>query len=183
MQQPETADTYTAFLKLFVPLQLSLRRFVTAHIPGFHQAEDTFQQVALVLWKEFGNYDASRPFAPWAYGVAWNVVLKARRTAARDRHVFQDDVAEKITERLVADADDLDARQGSLQHCLENVSAENRSLLEMKYTQRKPINEIAAAIGRTPNAVRLVLFRVRTALAHCLETLSAGEQETGEVAL
>jgi RNA polymerase sigma-70 factor (ECF subfamily) len=180
--QTESTDTYTGFLKLFVPMQLTLRRFVFAHIPGFHQAEDTFQEIALALWKDFPRYDSSRPFEPWAFGVAWNLILKARRTAARDRHVFQDEVAEKITERLTSQSSLLDLRNRFLQSCLEKLSGDNQALLRMKYTERQRIEQIASALGRTPNAIRLVLFRVRVALGKCLEGAADNNPDAEEVA-
>ena len=44
--------------------------FVLSIIPDFHQAEDVLQQVAVVLVREFGQFDTSRPFLPWALGIA-----------------------------------------------------------------------------------------------------------------
>ncbi|MBA4389202.1 MAG: hypothetical protein C0404_14610 [Verrucomicrobia bacterium] len=176
------ANRYAEFLKLYVPVQLSLRRFVAAHVMGFHKAEDAFQEVALVLWKQFETYDSSRPFQHWALGVAWNVVLKARRTAARDRLVFQEEVAEQLAGALVERAAELDSRHGNLEGCLKGLSSENRTILTMKYTEKRSMDDIAAAIGRTPNAVRLVFCRVRLALRKCLRNMTSGVEETGEVA-
>lgn len=175
------SNRYAEFLQLFLPVQLSLRRFIAAHVMGYHKAEDAFQEVAQVLWKQFDTHDRSRPFQNWALGVAWNVVLRARRTAARDRHVFQEEVGEQLSDALIERAAELDSRQSHLDDCLKGISAESRTILDMKYTDRQSIEDIAARIGRTPNAVRLVFCRVREALRKCVQNMASDGERSGEV--
>jgi RNA polymerase sigma-70 factor, ECF subfamily len=177
------ANRYSEFLQLFLPVQLSLRRFIAAHVMGYHKAEDACQEVALVLWKHFETYDRARPFQQWAIGVAWNVVLKARRSAARDRHVFREEVGEQITDELVKRTPELDSRQSHLDDCLRRLSSESRTILDMKYTDRRSIEEIAAAIGRTPNAVSMVFCRVRVALRKCVQNMASGGERSGEATI
>ncbi len=54
--------------------------FVLSIIPDFHQAEDVLQQVAVVLVREFGQFDTSRPFLPWALGIARTWLLSRVET-------------------------------------------------------------------------------------------------------
>lgn len=156
------------FLKLYVPMQLSLRSFVAAHVIGFHKAEDVFQEISLVLWNQFDRYDPTRSFEAWAYGVAWNLVMKARRTAARDKHVFSDELAEGLTQRFIATADAASGRGEYLQECMRKLPEDSKAVLAMKYTERRRIDDMASLLGRTENAVRMLLFRIRSALEKCI---------------
>ncbi len=169
------------FWALFQPVEAALRRYVAAHVPGYHQAEDAYQETAMALWKNFGKYDRARPFQAWAFGVARNQTLKSRRDAGRDKLVFQEDIAETVSDRLEACSDALDLRRRFLNECMDRVSKENRSLLRMKYADRKRIDWIAAKLGKTPNAVRLVLFRVREAVGQCLENAARRVRDMEEV--
>ena len=44
------------FLRDLTTVQPVLRRYVLAHIPDFHQAEDVLQEVTVVLWKRYGEF-------------------------------------------------------------------------------------------------------------------------------
>lgn len=168
----ESDDRHAEFLKLYVPMQLPLRRFVAAHVPGFHTSEDVFQEIALVLWRQFSTYNPAKSFEPWAYGIAWNLVMKARRKAARDKLVFNDDIAESLTERFMATADAISGRGEFLRDCMQRLSEDSRNLLALKYTERRKVEDIATMLGRTQNSIRMLLFRIRNSLEKCVDRLA-----------
>src|SRR6478752_4145777 len=83
--------------RLWTEAQPIVAAFILSAIPDFHQAEDVLQQVAVVLVREFEQFDTSRPFLPWALGIARNLVAKSRRDVARhSAHVLNDDVLDQI---------------------------------------------------------------------------------------
>ncbi len=162
-------DASAEFAERFRSVETALRRYMAAHVPGHHQAEDAFQETAMALWRSYRQYDPDRPFQAWAFGIARNQALKSRRDAGRDRLVFQEDVASTLCDRLETRADELDGRRRFLDGCMEKIPEQHRGLLHMKYRDRKRIEAIASLVGKTPNAVRLLLYRIRDAVRQCME--------------
>ena len=72
----EREDVHEQFLSLHMSHQNRILAYLLGAVHDFHDAEDLAQQAALVLWKRFKDYDASRPYLPWALGVARNLVAK-----------------------------------------------------------------------------------------------------------
>ena len=56
-----------------------IRAFIGSMLRDRTLCDDTFQEVALTLWEQADRYEASRPFGPWARGIAANKVLERRR--------------------------------------------------------------------------------------------------------
>ena len=71
-----------AFTELFLRHQAELKTFVVAVVRDWGRSEDILQEVSIVLWRKFDQYDSTKPFGPWARGVAWREVLKDRRRDA-----------------------------------------------------------------------------------------------------
>lgn len=76
------------FLRLFAEQEPALRAFVRSVLFSTEDAAEVLQEVSIVLWRKFAEFDASRDFRKWAFGVARYQALAFRRDQARDRHVF-----------------------------------------------------------------------------------------------
>jgi len=156
------------FLRLYVPVQSALRRYVFAQIPDLHQAEDVLQEIAVVLWRKMDVYDRSQPFRQWAFGVARGEILHARRKVGRSRLVFSERLAERLQDAITSDESQVDERLDRLQVCLGKLGTQATQLVRLRYEQKKKSEEIAALLGQTATAIRLRLFRIRQALAACV---------------
>ena len=58
------------FLHHFIGSESALRGFIASVIFTPSDRDDILQEVALRLWQLYDRYDHSRPFTPWALGVA-----------------------------------------------------------------------------------------------------------------
>jgi RNA polymerase sigma-70 factor, ECF subfamily len=166
-------DPHHQFLKLYTAAQPALRRFVLAHVPDFHEAEDALQRSATVLWDKFAEFRSGSDFTAWAFGVARREVLHSRRSAARSRLVLSDDLSEQLGHQLAAEAQGFDERRAFLSYCLGKLPEALKRTVDMKYRQGRSTAKIAEALGATANAVRITLCRARQAMADCLRR-SAG---------
>lgn len=171
MESRATAqDRQEQFLALFVPCQGNLRAFIRSILWDRNKSDDVFQEVALVLWRQFESYDPGRAFGPWARGVAANTVLKC---LDRDRHapvLLSTKAIEAIQDAFA----ELDASTDStddevLRHCLERLPEKSRWLVHLRYRQLMRLAEIAVQVKSTPDAVHKALARVRLALQKCVE--------------
>ena len=106
--------------RLWTEAQPIVAAFILSAIPDFHQAEDVLQQVAVILVREFEEFDTSRPFLPWALGIARNLALKSRRDVARrSKYVISEAVLDQIETAFHEGEDSLIAVRKWLRHCLE----------------------------------------------------------------
>lgn len=157
------------FLKHFLEDELLLRSYLLASTGDPHAAEDLLQEMAGVLWEKFDQYDPSRPFRPWALGVARIEVLKWRQRKARQREVLSGQALEVLAETAADLGGELDRREAFLRDCLQAVQDTGRNVLEMKYGRGLAIREIAAHLEKSVEAVEMMLVRLRRALRDCIE--------------
>ena len=148
-----------------------LRRYVMARVPGVQNAEDVLQDVSTTLWKNYDKFEPGRCFEAWAVGVARNVIRRARRSAARDCLVFSEAVDELLQETTGRICESIDDRRLALEECLGRLQGKGLQVIRMKYMEDLPCKRIAERVRMTANAVRILLFRTRTALGNCVESV------------
>jgi RNA polymerase sigma-70 factor (ECF subfamily) len=164
--------------RLWTESQPVVAAFVLSAIPDFHQAEDVLQQVAVVLVREFDQFDASRPFLPWALGIARNLALKSRRDVARrSKYLVNEAVLDQIQIAFHEGEGSLIAIRKWLRHCLEKQPQKILELLRWRYAHDMKPSEAAARMGITSNTVRAMLHRARQALRKCIRRNSQGAIE------
>lgn len=157
------------FLAVFLTHQAGIRAFVRPLVPDAHAADDIFQEIALVLWENFDRYEQDRPFLPWARGIAWNKVLKARAQANRLPSPFSPEMLEHLYTLIDAQDDRSSDAQAALEQCLKHLPDNSRSLLTQRYAHDLSLERIAAKFGKTPSAIHMTLSRLRKRLRECIE--------------
>lgn len=80
------------FVQLFAANERHLRAFVRPTGLDWTAVDDVVQTISLVMWRKWDTFDPVTDFMRWARVIARFEVLKFRRTMARDRHVFTDDL-------------------------------------------------------------------------------------------
>ena len=88
---------------------------------------------------------------------------------------MSDAVLYQIAAVLVQRQPERSSRQAALESCIEKLPQKSRRLLELRYVEEGSIESVADAIHSTAGAVRVMLFRVRNALANCIRAGMAGE--------
>ena len=130
-------------------------------------AQDLTQEVFIRLLKKAGKYKKQSAFAAWFKVVTYNVVIDELRKLKRMRLVPlpEDDRANP----LISDhAEELRHKRmfemlhERLMMLLENVSADERRILLMKYRDDIPVKTIAAELDLGVSAVKMRLRRARS---------------------
>ena len=148
--------------------QSALYAYICSLLGTSAGAADVLQETNLVLWEKAAEYDAERPFQPWAYKFAYFQVLAYRKRRSRDRLVFSEDVVEQISQAFLGREGSLDEELDALGRCLEKIPAAGRALLEARYAKGQSVNDIAAARNKGANAVAAELYRLRKLLLECI---------------
>ena len=156
------------FLRLLLQSEREILRYVMAIVPRIADAQEIVQETAVALWKQVDQYDASRPFVPWACRFAANKAKEHLRKHGRWNAFLDDGVASMLLARRGEIAPQLDRRVEPLHQCLDELPAENRTLIDRYYFQQSPVEDISTGLGRTNEAVYKALQRVRAALMDCV---------------
>jgi len=164
-----------AFTHHWLEAEPSVSAYAFASISGFHDAEDVVQRIAQELARRFDEYDSSRPFVGWALWIAKSRVIDFYRAQGRERVIFSEELLGPLADTIANQADGRSHRREALEACLDELPPKSRRLLDLRYVEELSAEESAREIGSTSGSVRVLLSRVRTVLASCVERRLAME--------
>mgnify|MGYP002625967399 CR=1 FL=1 len=162
------------FADLFAANYQRIYGFVYALVLDVHEADDVFQQVSLVLWEKFDQFEPGTDFVAWANQIARYKVLDLRKKQSRDRLVFSEELQRELAQAAASLADD-DRRAAALKQCIEKLRDEDRQLISRAYGNDEPARAIANDLNRPLTSLHNSLRRIRTALLACIERTLAQE--------
>lgn len=157
------------FRFLFAEHEPALRTFVRALLPSANDASEVAQEVAVVLWQKFGEFDAARDFRKWAFGVARYEVLAFLRDKGRDRHVFDVDLVNRLADEADEAGPRLQAQREALETCLNKLPESRRALVLAAYAKGIRMDQLAEERGQSAMSLYKTLQRIRQALLECVE--------------
>jgi len=175
--KPWIADA-GSFVQLFSVHQRSIHAYISTLVPGAADADDIMQETSLALWQKFSEFDPQRDFFRWACGVAYIAVLRYRRSAAKDKLWFNEELLELISSDLLERKDTRELRRQALSKCIKKLDSRERRFIDARYSAGSSVERVAQEFGRPANAVYRALSRIRDKLFDCItRTVS---QETRE---
>lgn len=141
-------------------------------------AEDLVQETFLVACRQGPVADEPGVQAAWLRGVLRNLFLehcRRKRTSTGGLTPTALEAAEQYWQgRFLRDGDGFDYLQ-ALEECLKELPPRQREAIEMRYTQRASRADMAHKLGIGENGVKMLLRRIREALARCV----SGKLESG----
>ncbi|QDT65779.1 sigma-70 family RNA polymerase sigma factor [Calycomorphotria hydatis] len=170
-------ELHEEFLGLLQASYHSIYGCVATFVTNRADAEDVMQEVVIVLWRRFADYDRQRPFKQWANGVAANTARAFLRHESRRRRsiVLNDDLLKQLARVRNSCSELLELRQDRLKDCLKKLPTEERRLLLKCYQKDNKINDIAREESCSSNALYHRLARMRTRLFKCIDRRMGGE--------
>lgn len=161
----------SSFAARLTGVQLNLYAFIKVLMRGLPEAADVLQETNLVLLRNETAYDPSRPFLPWARGVARKCVLKFYSAQShRKLVVFDEALVESLAQSVPCVPDDRPFDDiERLYKCMERLPPKQREIIEARYMRGEAVKAIAAREQRSSGSVAVLLHRVRQLLADCME--------------
>lgn len=154
---------------LWTQAQPVVSAYLAGMLPDYHARQEVLQNTAVVLVRKFRDYDADRPFAAWAIGVARLELLKHRSRSSEKRVLFSEALLEAAADRFAETSNRQGATEEALEACLGELTDRSRKLLKLRYTGDLATEQIAEQIGAKHSAVRVALHRVRKTLRDCID--------------
>lgn len=156
------------FTDLWLANQDMLAGYVYMRVRDFHDAEDVIQEIARSAAGSFEQYDPAKPFGPWLITIANRRVTDYYRKQGRSPNTLSQEAMETVADAHLELAENKDARFDALQACLAQLSDRHRHAIDLRYGQSLAPELIAKRVGASPTAVNALIYRVRKALAKCI---------------
>ena len=154
---------------LWADAQPKVAGFVGAFIHNFSDAQDIVQEVAKAAVEAIDSYDLDKPFTPWILGVARFKVIDHLRKHGKDRHIFDNDAINRVAGAYAKRNDELDDMKSALADCMQSLSKRERQALDLRYVDDAKPAEIAKQMRVNAVTARVLLHRIRQALADCVK--------------
>ena len=158
-----------AYAEIVHRYQNEVWKVVAALLLDNQKTEDLVQQAFVNAYQHLHRYEPGRDFGPWIREIARNVARQEiRRRLREDRRMelyynhwlaLRDCGGEEHDVQLTE----------ALRRCEEKLPPEAVRLVELRYRAAQSFGEIAAALGRTVEATRQHLARIRVALRDCIQ--------------
>ena len=171
------------FIRLYSHHEPELRAFLRSLLPTWEDTDEVLQNVALVAWKKFDQFDADSQdesrFLRWLCVVGRFEVLTYRRSKARDRLSFSPQLLELMADEGAEEAEMRRLEHRALDSCLNKLPPEKRELVRKAYMPGITIVEIADALGKSTGSLYTMLNRIRATLFDCVG--KSLESEGGDI--
>jgi RNA polymerase sigma-70 factor (ECF subfamily) len=168
-----------AFEEIVRLYQRRIRAWLAAHCPPGGDTDEVAQRTFLAVYTRLNEYQDGTNFDAWVFTIA-RFQLMTEVTALRrqaDYHSrFANDLIARELERRAEQPDGLTAdRLRHLASCLECVPERDRQVLDWRYRENVPVQEMAARSGRSAAAVKKLLWVLRLKIRDCIDAKLAAE--------
>ncbi|HEV3418599.1 MAG TPA: sigma-70 family RNA polymerase sigma factor [Pirellulales bacterium] len=166
VQSPLEPD---AFVRQLTECQRRLYAYIFSILPDFVAADEVLAETNVTLWRKSAEFQPGTDFAAWGMRVAYFTVLGYQKKRRRDRHIFSGDLLDEIAAEAVESLDRADDERAALRSCIEKLPGDDRQLVSLRYQTGTSVQDIAKQKSKTPGAISSALYRIRNALADCVE--------------
>jgi RNA polymerase sigma-70 factor (ECF subfamily) len=165
-----------AFARLFAQHDRWLFAYLVSLLGSSAHAEEVFQEVCVVLWREYETFELGTDFVKWVSVIGHNQVHRFRREQRRVGPQLSDAAVDLLAHDAAQRVDLLESRQEALRACLEKLTDQDRDLVRHCYADTRVTFKTAARnLGRPVNTVYKALNRIRRVLYECIERTLAVE--------
>ena len=160
------------FGRLVERYQRQLYYFVVGKVAEDTEAKDIVQKSFVSAFQNLARFTTSGSFFAWLKGIAlnhcrneWRRCQSQARLAGR---LLEEKRAELELASFGAHSHEDERRLAALRHCMEQLSPQEQTAVELRFVQELPLAAIGEQLARGADAARLLLYRIRQRLADCV---------------
>jgi len=143
-------------------------RFALKRLNDAGEAEDVTQEVFFTVFRSLASYEGSAPLLIWIFGITRNTVNRRFRRARPRLESLDSPGVEEVSGGFAAPDRIVDARR-MLRLCEavieDDLTPLQRRIFHLKHLRRQSIRSIAQALGKSEDAIKANLYRMRRAIA------------------
>jgi len=171
------AGDRSAFEAIVRHYQRRLRSWLAVHCPPGGDADEVAQRTFLAVYSRLAEFQDGTNFDAWLFTIArFQLMTEATRLRRQaDYHArFAPDLLARELELRSGEPDALTAdRLRHLAACLEQVPERDRQVLDWRYREQLPIEQMALRVDRSTAAVKKLLWVLRLKIRECIDTKMA----------
>lgn len=158
------------FERIVRETQVHVRAYIAGMGVPRHDVDDIAQDVYVELYRFSERIPTNIPVKQWLKGIARNLCMNYFRRTSRRQRLQREALVQIFLEAEQNRSPALSEGpvRRALDGCCEKLSADSQRLLALRYEQELPSHIIAEQTQTTAEAVRIALFRIRTALKACI---------------
>ncbi len=142
-------------------------RFALKRLNDPGEAEDVTQDVFFTVFNSLGSFRGQSSLLVWIFGITRNTVNRRFRKARPRLESIDGRAAREAVTGEVPSDQAVDARRLLVlcEQVIENeLTPLQRRIFHLKHLRRQPIRNIAIALGKSEDAIKANLYRMRRAL-------------------
>jgi RNA polymerase sigma-70 factor (ECF subfamily) len=174
-QGKENVSNNEEFVRLLLIYQKRIYGFILTMVPNFSDAEDVFQQVVMIMCRQFTEFVPGTNFLAWAIQIARYELYNVRKIKRRSFIHFSSETIETIFEETCSRISQMDQRVGMLEECLKKLGQEERNLIHRRYEEGIKIKDIAEQLGLSVHNLYRGFNRIHLFLRHCVNAQLEGD--------
>lgn len=143
-------------------------RFALKRLRDPGDAEDVAQDVFMTLLNALPSYQGQSSLIVWIFGITRNKVNRRFRRPRPRLEPLEEGSALDVAGREAPTDETVDARRilGRCEDIIEEgLTPLQRRIFHLKHLRRQPIRAIAVALGKSEDAIKANLYRMRRAIA------------------
>lgn len=170
------AQRREAFARLFAKHDRWLFSYLVVLLGNPADAEEVFQEVCVVLWREHEKFELGTDFVSWVGVIANHQVHRFRSKSKRKNFPFDEELLGDVAKVAVGRADIFEQRRDALRQCLRKLTKQDRQIVQHCYDREtKDFKTAAENLGRPINTVYKALNRIRRMLHKCIDQALSAE--------
>ena len=154
-----------------------IQAYSNAIVRDFHLAEDVYQEVAMIVAKNWETLPPDEELLPWIREITRRKSLEAVRKNKRMPLLLTEETLTALAEKFTEEEDNTtatqlkDFQQHLIEKCVSHLKGMAKAVIEMRYGRDDypSCEEIADELGRSVKAVYNIIGRARLALVQCVE--------------
>jgi RNA polymerase sigma-70 factor (ECF subfamily) len=158
VQRAIDRDT-TAFAELYDKHVVRIYRHIYYLVSDGREAEDLTAQTFLKAWEAIDRYkERGAPFVAWLLRIGHNLTVSHLRSK-RDHSALDEGYIDQKLNRNPEEALERSSEEHSVREALLGLRDEQRQVIMLRFVEELDYREVAAMIGKSVPAVRVIQHR------------------------
>jgi len=151
-------------------------RFAQRRLHDSAESEDVTQEVFLAVFRSLPSFQGTSSLLVWIFGITRNTVNRRFRRRRLRTLPLDSEPASELPGNEVPPDQAVEARRilASCEAVIErDLTPLQRRIFHLKHLRRQSIRTIAAALGKSEDAIKANLYRMRRSIANAAPGLEA----------
>ena len=153
-----------AFEYLFTRYREALMRLFEQRLDDKTVASDLLQETFIKVYLHLDSYSKNFTFGQWIYTIARNTLVDHLRRRSNDLSIDERFRAPQATTPSPEESVIINQSRNHFYSAINELSAEYREIIEMRFLEEYSYEEIAEKLGRPINTIKTQIRRAKAAV-------------------